>query len=545
MDGIREILIVVKVMANNDFSYEYINKTAIERTGLKESDVEKSIFEVESRGNAAYYCKNHRQVVQTKQKMQFEDSYMSPEGKLYYSEVKLTPLFDEEKVTHIVILVHDITDKKLAEMELVESKERLNESKLKYQSLFQYNLDTIFSLNLSGQVLITNLATKSLTGYTSNEFVGLSPKDLVLKQDKEIVEKCFKKAIAGIAASANVRAIDKNNQQVELIVKFIPIIVNTQTTGVYAILRDVTEEKDLVKKLMESEKHFRVITENTEDLIALIEVNGKIAYLSPSCERILGFKNYKTTGCSYIDYIHPDDQTKFIDTFEKAVEEKNGTKTLYRMKNRHGDFIWLEMAATPIFNENDNLIHIVAISRDMTLRLEYEERLKYFASHDFLTNLENRRSFKNRLTESLARFNKKQSDLALVMIDIDYFKEINDRYGHDVGDRVLARFAQCLSDTVGEESKKFRFGGDEFAIIIENTTKSDVSSLVEMIQTKLKSPFQVDNHDLEITLSVGIAIAEGPLIEPLTENLLIKKADLALYEAKEAGRNCYKIKETL
>lgn len=208
----------------------------------------------------------------------------------------------------------------------------------------------------------------------------------------------FKKSVQGKAASTNIKDVDRFGSRLEMIVKFIPIIVKSITTGVYVILRDITEEKDLVEKLMESEKHFRIIAENSEDLIALISTTGKIDYLSPSSARMLGYESHRMLGYSYIDLVHHDDLLECRQALESSVANQTCSKTLYRMKNRAGNWIWLEMAATPVFDEKNNLVHVVAISRDMTVRLKYEERLKYLASHDFLTSLENRRSFKEKLT---------------------------------------------------------------------------------------------------------------------------------------------------
>lgn len=543
MNGIQEILIVLKVKENNDFCYEFINQTALEKTNLTATDIGKSVYNVKAGGNWRYYISNHKKVLQTKTMMTFEDAYYSPQGKLYYSEVELTPLFNEKSVSHIVILVHDITDKKLAEIEIEASREKLSESKLRYQSLFQYNIDTVFSLNLKGEILNANLAITELTGFSPKEVVGLTPKDFVVNEDIDKIVYNFKKAVEGTATSINITGVDRLRNRLELIVKFIPIKIQSKITGVYGILRDITEEKDLIEKLMESERHFRIISENSEDLISLISRRGKIDYLSPSSKRILGFKNEDMLGLSYTDFVHPDDLPECNKLLEESVSKQTYSKVLYRMKNKNGDWIWLEMAATPVLDEIDNLVHIVAISRDMTVRLEYEERLKYLASHDFLTRLENRRSFKVRLRRALSRFNKDKMGLALFMIDIDHFKTINDQYGHDKGDYVLTEFAKRLKKVIGNSGVKFRFGGDEFAVILEQTTKEEVVELINMFQEELKKSWHANSVEVEITTSIGVAFIDGSLKSKISDRSLIKTADDALYEAKNAGRNCYKLNE--
>lgn len=543
MEGIQEIVIVIKVHGNNDFSYEYINQAAVERTKLVESDKGKSIYDVETKELADYFTKNHQQVVDTKEKLTFENSFFDSDDNINYSEVKLTPLFNKDKVSYIVILVHDITDKKKAEIELKTSREVLQKSKLRYESLFQYNIDTIFSLNLKGEILLANLAIKGLTGFNSEEVIGFTPKDFVIKEDKEKIKIAFDKAINGDAISINVSITDRDYILLDLIVKFIPIIVRKKTTGVYAILRDITEEKDLVEKLMESEKHFRIIAENSDDLISLVSIEGKIDYISPSIKKILGYETDSLTNINYIDLIHEEDHIKCKAVLKKSVKEKTTFKTLYRLKNWQDNWVWMEMATTPVFDKKGVLVHIVAISRDMTKRLKYEERLKYLASHDFLTDLENRRSFKERLDNAIARYHKKPTRLALLMIDIDYFKTINDLYGHDVGDTILSKFANQLKDILGKNNLKFRFGGDEFAAIIENTSKEEIIRLISIFQDCLRKPWQIDDMEIKITTSIGVAFVEGKLLEALNQNRIIKQADRALYEAKDAGRNCYEVRD--
>lgn len=544
MDGIQEILMVIKVEENNDFSYAFINQVALDRTYLKNDDIGKSIYEVDSGGDWEKFIANHKKVVETKQILTFEDSYYSPDGTLYYSEVKLTPLFSGSQVSHIVVLIHDITDKKRAEIEIETSKEKLNESRLRYQSLFQYNINLIFSLDLKGNILNANLATKELVGYDPRDTIGMNLKDFIVDEDFTKIADSLDKVREGTAVSTTIKGIDRFNNRLELILKFIPIKIKSKITGVYVILRDVTEEKELIEKLVESEKHFRIITENSEDLISLISKKGKIDYISPSCKNILGLENKDVLGLSYTDFVHPDDHSKCQAILEAPSIKPTRSKVLYRMKNKNDNWVWLEMAVTPVLDEENNLIHLVAISRDMTVRVKYEERLKYLASHDFLTNLENRRSFKRRLAHALTRFKKEQKGLALVMLDIDHFKLINDQYGHDKGDYVLAIFAKQLKCVIGNNGVKFRFGGDEFAVIIEQTNKRDVINLIHAFQRELKHSSHINtSQHLEITTSIGVAYLEGALQDNITEEAFIKTADNALYEAKAAGRNCFKVIE--
>jgi diguanylate cyclase (GGDEF)-like protein len=164
------------------------------------------------------------------------------------------------------------------------------------------------------------------------------------------------------------------------------------------------------------------------------------------------------------------------------------------------------------------------------------EELRHMAQHDPLTDLPNRALFNDRLSQELARARRQNGRLAMVFLDLDHFKSINDNYGHDVGDQVLRRVARQLQACVRASDTVGRIGGDEFVVLLAQLSESDsVLALAGELRESLRQPFKVDGHELSISCSIGVAVypEDGTDAEGLT-----KGADDAMYRAKEAGRDC-------
>lgn len=417
MEGIKEIFMVIRVGGDGELYYEYINRVATDRTSLTEDAVGKALREVHTREDFDFFSKNHMKVIHTKEGLSYEDSFLSPGGNRFYSQSRLTPLFDKDgEVEYIVVLVHDITSKKEAELALKSSKE----------------------------------------------------------------------------------------------------------------------------KLVESRDRFRIIAENSHDLIVLISATGIINFISPSCEELLGIDSSAFIGNSYVHFVHPAEQLMLKEAFDRSVATKKPLKEKYRMQNKDGMWLWFELHGSPVFNEMGVYSHFVAVSRDITTSHEYARQLKYFAYYDVLADLPNRRLFLQNLAEALTNKQKRSGEVALLLLDIDNFKHINDKHGHDTGDLVIKEFADRLKKAVTiEESTVARLGGDEFAVILPAVVSAEeAESLATNILRVMQDPWTLQDRTLLVTVSIGLAIASA---DDVTSVTLLKKADIALYEAKASGRNCLRI----
>ncbi|WP_102271764.1 sensor domain-containing protein [Cytobacillus massiliigabonensis] len=541
MEGIKESVFIVKVINDLEFVYVYMNRAAMEKTGLTRNVIGQSIQDVYTAERADFLIEQYKKVVISLESVTYEDSNTSLLGEMYYSEITLSPLFDESnKCTHIVALVHDVTEKKWGEFELKSYWDSLLESKQRYRSLYEFNEDAIFSINRNGEIIKGNAAVQDVTGYDANSLIDSNFISLVAVEHINTTMDSFNRAVEGKNQHINIAITNKSGNRVEVIAKFTPTIVNGDVVGIYWILKDVTEQLMILKMYQESEQRFRIIAENSQDLITMLDEKGKIIYVSPSYKTVLGFNKEEYLGKYFFHNIHLEHKDQLWESVLLSIKSEKSWKLQVLNKHKTKGWIWCELSGTPVFDSKSQFIHMVCVTRDIHLQKEYEMKLKHIAFHDSLTNLPNRRLFKEKLTHTLSELRKNKKGFSVIIMDIDHFKSINDEMGHDIGDEVLVEFSKRVSKCLQDDEMVSRLGGDEFTVLLPNRqSENDVAAMAEEIRRTMDKPWNIHDHEFKITTSMGIAIVSDKYT---TESSILKTADIALYEAKRAGRNTYRIK---
>jgi diguanylate cyclase (GGDEF)-like protein/PAS domain S-box-containing protein len=544
MNGIQDMVFIIDVKPGSSFHYSFLNIAAMKGTGLSEIIIGKSFHEVNAESKANLLEKKYSLTCREKKVTTYEDSFLSASNETLYSKTTLTPLFSKNnECTTIVAVVKDITTEKKAKQEADKSRKKLLESNQRYQSLYAYNLDAIVSVDFDGKILNGNAAASSITGYDIEEIQGKSYYEFVIQEDIPKVEEHFNEALNGNFQELHLAIKSKSGKEIKLMLKFNPIIINTEVTGVYSIFKDITEQEQTLDKLRQSDERFRIISEHGHILITLLDKNGIIKYVSPSYQDILGynFEEYKEK--LFLHNTHPEDRPKLNEQILQSIKQGKSCTLKFRQQHRTRGWIWTEISADPIFNDEGSFVQMMVLTRDITMQREYEKRLEYLAMYDSLTELPNRRYFNEHLEKMVKDFNQGESSamISLFVLDIDRFKDINDNLGHDTGDAIIKKFAQKVHACLKQDQVITRLGGDEFAIIISDCKeRNEVVMLAKRIVEALQEPLEIFDTSLRVTTSIGIATAKTPTI---TEYCLYKQADLALYEAKRAGKNTYKIKE--
>lgn len=213
------------------------------------------------------------------------------------------------------------------------------------------------------------------------------------------------------------------------------------------------------------------------------------------------------------------------------------TSSKYRIVQANGEISWIEIR-TSIDFKAENGKWIYGIVSDITNQKEKEEELKQMAFYDSLTNLPNRMMLKNHLSKGISRAKRKGHDITVMFLDLDGFKSINDTLGHDAGDALLKEVAHRLDQTVREEDFISRIGGDEFIVVVEETTVEEVKVIAQRILTSISEPYILSDEDVSVTPSIGIAVYP---YDGLTIEQLIKSADKAMYFAKDQGKANFQI----
>jgi len=315
------------------------------------------------------------------------------------------------------------------------------------------------------------------------------------------------------------------------------------------------------RQLAERDQLFQLISENAADMIALVDCDGHRLYNSPAYEKVLGYsaEDLKTT--SSMDQIHPDDRLRVLQAAENARMSGQGECVEYRIRHKDGSWRTVESTASAIRNAKGQTDKLVIVNRDITERKRAEELLAHNAFHDGLTNLPNRALFLDRLQHALT-LSKRHSNykFAVLLIDVDEFKIINDSLGHSAGDELLVKIGQRLKDAVrqadtvsrprntGLSDKRSsddtlaRLGGDEFAILLDDIRDPiEAVRVAERIQPQLATPFLVNEQEIVISASIGIASSTSPHTQ--AEDLM-RDADLAMYRAKRAGKARCEVSDT-
>lgn len=310
-------------------------------------------------------------------------------------------------------------------------------------------------------------------------------------------------------------------------------------TSLEGIIIDITERKRAEEALRKAENKYRSIFENAVEGIFQTSVDGRYLIANPMLAQIYGYESTEELLLDFTDIKHQ----LYVDTnrrneFMRLIDEQGaiwGFESEVYCKD--GSIIWISENASGLYNSEGNLVGYEGTVIDITERKRAEAIIQYQAFHDLLTTLPNRALFNESLMISLQNDPTNQRKFAVMFLDLDRFKKINDTLGHAVGDRLLQNVAERLKNCLRDGDTVARWGGDEFTILLTQiNTIDDAGKVAQRIIDALKLPFFIDNHEINTSTSVGIAVypEDGKDVDTL-----LKNADLALYTAKNNGRNNY------
>lgn len=312
--------------------------------------------------------------------------------------------------------------------------------------------------------------------------------------------------------------------------------------------RQIAGRKQVDKALAEQEEFFRLIAENVEDFIAVLDLEGRRLYNSPSYTRLFG-NAYAMEGTDSFAEIHPDDRERVKQVFRDSVQNGIGMRTEYRFVLADGSVYHMESSGGLIKNSLGETVNVVVVSHDVTERKRVEQEINKLAFYDALTQLPNRRLAEERLVQAMAASQRSSRYGAAMFLDLDNFKTLNDTHGHKAGDLLLVEVARRLVSCVREVDTVARFGGDEFVVVLSELDgekyecAAQAGIVAEKIRATLAEPYSLAATSKESTqmivrhrcgASIGVVLFINH--EASTEDIF-KWADMAMYQAKDAGRN--------
>ena len=293
--------------------------------------------------------------------------------------------------------------------------------------------------------------------------------------------------------------------------------------------------------LRQSEQRFRALIENATDIILIVSSTGQLTYISPSVKRILGYDPSTVLEKSFFDWIHPEEKEGVMEIFRELREKPNASESLreFRVRTDYDTWIMLEAVAKNL--EDDPAVAGFVINcHDITERHRTSQQLRYDAYHDKLTGLANRSTLLQQLQQLISQKTRRKEDhFALLFLDLDRFKVVNDSLGHLIGDELLKDMAKRLQQCHRDGDLLVRFGGDEFVFLLKDIQNGEEAVIVaERIHRVLKAPFIINNRKMFISASIGITLSDDYYDHP---EQMLRDADTAMYYAKGRGKACHEI----
>jgi diguanylate cyclase (GGDEF)-like protein/PAS domain S-box-containing protein len=445
-------------------------------------------------------------------------------------------------------LLLDITQRKEAELALVGERDLLT-------SVMNTSVAAITVLDPSGQITFANQQAEVILGLTINELTQRtydSPSWRATSLDGgpwTEAQQPFRLVMTTGEPVYDIRhAIEwPNGERRSLSVNGAPVkAANGQIVRLVFTVNDITEQLAAENALRESEARLRLIAENMSDLVCLHTCEATFTYVSPSCHDLLGYAPEDLLGQDPYEFFHPDDCELVQRRIHRPALVGKTSPTIYRFRQKSGFYVWLETLAQPIFDAVGQLVGIQTTSRNVTERVENQARLQYEAHHDALTGLPNRTLFLQRLDIALSQVRATKQPCAVLFLDLDRFKVINDSLGHHVGDELLIAVARELRTILRSHDLAARLSGDEFVILLSQV--DDVQQAIEVadrILHKLRRSLSLgegsqgplfEHREIFISTSIGIALGT-PRYQSSAE--LLRDADIAMYRAKAQGKARY------
>ncbi|MBV9411871.1 MAG: EAL domain-containing protein [Acidimicrobiia bacterium] len=411
---------------------------------------------------------------------------------------------------------------------------RIRQSERRFRSMIENANDFFAIVDLAGTPLYISPSVRPIVGADPIELVGSCTSGLHHPEDLPRVVEAFFEAVRDGRSEVDFRFRHRDGSWRWLELTITNRLEDPDITGLVLAGRDVTERKEAEEALRLSEERWRALLMNSSDLITVLDVEGRVSYASPSIERLLGFTSQQVLEMSVFELVHAEDLERAGDTLLKLIDSE-GPSDPIEMRVRHADggYRSIEAVAKNMLDD-PNIAGIVVNVRDVTERRRAEELLALQATTDSLTGLPNRALLLDRLGAALNRSERTGKLTALLFLDIDHFKLVNDSLGHAVGDLLLVEVANRLQGFVADGGSAARLGGDEFALCCENVDSYDAAAdIADRLADVLAEPIVLGDQDLSVTASIGITCACDATRTP--EDLL-RDADVAMYRAKERGR---------
>ncbi len=457
------------------------------------------------------------------------------DGSAFPIEIMLSPLDSAEGVL-ITAAIRDISVRRAAETHLGQMEGR-------YRGLLEAAPDAMVVVNQAGEIVLLNVQAEKQFGYRRDELLGQPVKNLIpegfaerlVADDLRSAEDALDQTIG---TGIELMALRKDGSAFPIEIMLSPLD-SAEGVLITAAIRDISVRRAAETHLGQMEGRYRGLLEAAPDAMVVVNQAGEIVLLNVQAEKQFGYRRDELLGQPVKNLIPEGFAERLVAddlrSAEDALDQTIGTGIELMALRKDGSAFPIEIMLSPLDSAEGVLI--TAAIRDISVRRAMARQMTHSAEHDFLTGLPNRLLLVDRVGQAIALAQRRGNKIALLYLDLDGFKHINDSLGHPTGDKVLQSVAKRLEACVRTSDTVSRQGGDEFVLLLSDLNRWESATATALrIKASLERAHDIDQRDLHITASIGISIYPDDGVDAET---LIKNADTAMYQAKENGRQSY------
>lgn len=408
----------------------------------------------------------------------------------------------------------------------------------RFVGYFENHPFAVYALDRQRRFVQVNQQTVKELGVSREALIGTSVERFIVEEKRDMAAQRFNEVLAGNAVAYTNQITDANGRTSDLSIVMIPMSVGDTVSHVLGFAENITERKRAEMALYESRQMLQLILDNIPQSVFWKNIDSQYegsnrAFLGEaglhSLDQLIGKTDVDLRWKDQAEHYRQVD----LEVMHSGVARMRMQATDLR---RDGTQCWIETSKIPLKDDQGKAVGVLAVTEDITARKYMEQELFRRANYDSLTGLPNRGYFQSQLEEAVKRAQRRDG-LALMYFDIDRFKQINDTYGHEAGDEVIRMFAQRIRSALRQSDFLARLGGDEFVLVAEGLHEAhDAGVIAQKLVEAMATDFIIAGTPLQVSTSIGVAYYEVGM----TPEMLVKAADQAMYDAKRAGRNCFR-----
>lgn len=419
-------------------------------------------------------------------------------------------------------------------IERAQQKRLVSESEQRFRSLYQFNPDPVYVMNQDGFFTDMNIPGCELLQRPLSELKKMHFAEVLSTEQISKVNTYFFSALSGNSESFETTITSQSGTKYDLQITIIPTWIDDKIVGVIGIAKDITQRLQTQRQL----KLFKRAVDASSNGVVIADITQPdmpISYVNNGFEKITGYVQDEITGknCRFLQGKEPNEVT--IKQIREAIASKQEVSVILKNYRKDGSGFWNNLFLSPVPDDEGVITHYIGIQTDITEQKNYERELAFNASHDLLTGLPNRGLLRDRLSQSVKISSRHKEQVAVLFIDLDGFKLINDSLGHLIGDEVICKVSARINRLIRTGDTLARIGGDEFVLMLPDLYELDQTNIMaERVLKTVSEPLKIAGKELQLTASIGISLSDNELHDPMD---LVKRADLAMFRAKQLGRN--------